>query len=139
MIGPNFVHELEAAGLMGKPISWTTTGDVKKGDLTEEEDAALASVIAAHDPTKAPLSWIKAEAGRRIIEIAEEWKQRNLIAQATLLLAKGPANWSEDDIAAWTAGELIWTQIAQIRAKSDELEAQGCTLDELADDATWAA
>lgn len=138
MIGPNFPYELQEAGLEGKPISWSEGGIVDSSQLSEADKAALNAVLAAHDPTKAPVSWIKAEAGRRIIQVAAEWKQRNLIAQATLLLAKGTANWNEDDQAAWAAGEVIWLQIAKIRQRSDQLEASGCTVAQLDDDATWA-
>lgn len=67
---------------------------------------------------------IKAEAMRRILAICPEWKQRNLLAQATVLLRKDVANWTPDDQAAWNAGEAIWQRIAAIRAASDTMEAE---------------
>jgi len=67
---------------------------------------------------------IKTEANRRIIEIVPEWKQRNLTAQAAQM-AKQVADGTPltvEQQAAWDAGEAIWTKVAAIRAKSDELE-----------------
>ena len=66
---------------------------------------------------------VKAEAGRRIVAICPEWKQRNLTAQAAQLAKKGEANWTPEETAAWAAGEVIWNQIAAIRAASDVIEA----------------
>jgi hypothetical protein len=66
---------------------------------------------------------VKAEAYRRIIAICPEWKQRNLTAQAAQLAKKGEANWTPEEAAAWAAGEVIWNQIAAIRAASDVIEA----------------
>ena len=71
----------------------------------------------------ATVEMVKAEAGRRIIAICPEWKQRNLTAQAVQLAKKGEANWTPEEQAAWDAGEALWNQIAAIRAKSDLLEA----------------
>jgi len=70
----------------------------------------------------ATVEMVKAEAGRRIIVICPEWKQRNLTAQAAQLAKKGEANWTPEEQAAWDAGEALWNQIAAIRAKSDLLE-----------------
>lgn len=66
---------------------------------------------------------VKTEAGRRIVAICPEWKQRNLTAQAAQLAKKGQANWTPEEQAAWDAGEALWNQIAAIRTKSDLLEA----------------
>lgn len=74
------------------------------------------------DPERARediISRIKDKAYTDIIAIAPEWKQRNLTAQATLLLRKGEANWTPAEQAAWVAGEAVWIQIASIRAASD--------------------
>lgn len=67
---------------------------------------------------------IKNEASRRILLICPEWKQRNLIAQASILLEKGPENWSVDDRKSWGDGKLIWERINSIRTKSNELEVE---------------
>ena len=82
---------------------------------------------------------VKAEAGRRIVAICPEWRQRNLTAQATQLLRKGEVNWSSEEAAAWAAGQAIWDQIAAIRARSDEIEAMDPIPADFRDDAYWAA
>ena len=80
---------------------------------------------------------VKAEAARRILEICPEWKQRNLTEQAAILAKKGEANWTPEEQAAWDAGEVIWTQIAIIRAKSDALEAMDPIPTDFKDDSYW--
>ena len=66
---------------------------------------------------------VKAEAEARILAIVPEWRQRNLLAQATILAEKGRSNWTAQELAAWTAGEAIWGQVAAIRTASDLIEA----------------
>ena len=68
------------------------------------------------------INTIKQEAGRRIVAIIPEWKQRNLTAQAAQLAEKGRANWTVEELATWDAGQAIWDQVAAIRATSDALE-----------------
>jgi hypothetical protein len=51
-IGPNFGNEFIAAGLGGTPVAWTSEGEFfNREQLTEEQNATLDGVIAAHDPT----------------------------------------------------------------------------------------
>lgn len=71
---------------------------------------------------------IKNEAGRRIIEIVPEWKQRNLTAQAAQLAEKGRDNWTEDELASWNAGFALWGKVAYVRSVSDILEAEVDTM-----------
>ena len=71
----------------------------------------------------ATVEMVKAEAGRRIIAICPEWKQRNLTAQAAQLAKKGEANWTPEEADAWAAGEAIWDEIVAVRAASDRIEA----------------
>ena len=53
-IGPRFLEELEAAGLVGLPFSWGDDGDVQGWDnLTAEQSVLLKGVVDAHDPTLA--------------------------------------------------------------------------------------
>lgn len=79
---------------------------------------ADASIIAARI-----LNDVKARTMSQILALCPEWKQRNLTAQAAVLVKKGVQNWTADDQAAWDAGEAIWSQIAALRAASDILEA----------------
>ena len=80
---------------------------------------------------------IKAEAYRRIVAIVPEWRQRNLLAQASLLAEKGRDNWSTAETAAWEAGEAVWSQVAAIRAASDVLEAMEEIPADFTDDSYW--
>jgi hypothetical protein len=80
---------------------------------------------------------VKDEAYRRIIAIVPEWKQRNLTAQASQLAEKGRANWTAEELAAWNAGQVIWDQVAAIRAKSDALEAMSPIPVDYKDDRWW--
>ena len=90
-------------------------------------------------PAPRPID-IKAEALRRILAIAPDWKQRNLIAQAAEFAIKlaegGTLTAAEQDKRA--AGEAIWSQIKSIRAASDELEAMNPIPDDFAsNEAHW--
>jgi hypothetical protein len=105
------------------PATQTRTGPVNEVQadrvvstytVTDKDDAVLIALRQSET---------KAEAYRRIIAIVPEWKQRNLTAQATLLLKIGTANWTQEQQSAWDAGAAIWEQVATIRAKSDALES----------------
>lgn len=80
---------------------------------------------------------VKAEAMRRILAVAPEWKQRNLTAQAAILAKIGEANWTTEQAAAWAAGEAVWSAVAAIRAASDVIEALDPIPQDYADDARW--
>ena len=80
---------------------------------------------------------VKREAYRRIIAICPEWKQRNLLAQASILNDKGRSNWTSDELEAWNAGEAIWTQIKAIREDSDTLEAMDPIPSDFDSDEYW--
>jgi hypothetical protein len=86
------------------------------------EEAARADLVAA----------TKAEAGRRILAILPEFKQRNLLARGLELHAKGPATWSEAEQAEWAAGNSLWARIKAIRARCDALEAAIAAMDQAA-------
>lgn len=82
---------------------------------------------------------VKAEAGRRIVEIVPEWKQRNLTARGTkfaLRLAQGDTL-SVADQAELAAGEAIWAQVEAIRDASDLIEAMDPIPADYADNKHW--
>lgn len=82
---------------------------------------------------------IKDEASRRIVQIAPDWKQRNLTAQA-VILAKQVADGtplSPEQQAAWDAGEALWARIAAIRVRSNEIEAMEPIPLDAFDDSYW--
>jgi len=90
-------------------------------------------------PEPAPITaqQVKDEAYRRVITICPEWKQRNLTAQASILAEKGRDNWTTEELAAWEAGEAIWSEISAIRAKSDELELMDPIPQDYTEDKWW--
>ena len=72
------------------------------------------------DPT---VDQVKAEAARRVLEVAPEWRQRNLAARMAELFLKGVQNWTAEEQAEVDAGQAVWDQIKCIRAASNALEA----------------
>lgn len=80
---------------------------------------------------------VKAEAQRRILALAPEWKQRNLTAQAAILSKKGEAKWTADEQARWDAGEALWNQIKAIRDASDVIEEMNPIPGDLENDVYW--
>ncbi len=77
---------------------------------------------------------VKAEAGRRILAIMPEWRQRNVIADL-----------SSSNSDTKTAAETEWAKVTAIRTKSNEIEASiGSMSDEeivnfdASDDAHWS-
>ena len=53
VLGQTFASEIVAAGLGGLPFSWQPDGGISgRENLTTAENAALDTVIAAHDPAK---------------------------------------------------------------------------------------
>jgi hypothetical protein len=67
---------------------------------------------------------IKAEAGRRILTVAPEWKQRNLIARSIELRdILDSRALTVDEQAEKDSSAAIWNIIKSIRAHSGELES----------------
>jgi hypothetical protein len=55
-LGPTFADETIAAGLGGLQFAWGPTDEdiIGRENLTDEENATLDEVIAAHDPAQLP-------------------------------------------------------------------------------------
>src|SRR5262245_35699982 len=78
-IGPNFIYELQAAGLAALPIAWDAEGTIHGREaLTAAQNRALDAVLAAHDPNKTLLphsisrrQFFQAAAARGMITQAE--------------------------------------------------------------------
>ena len=82
------------------------------------------------------INQIKQEANERILAIASEVKQRNLLAHSvemerTYRLAETP---TAEQLATADAAEIIWTSIKAIRAHSNAMESSIGEAVEL----TWA-
>jgi|TARA_R100001530_G_scaffold33102_1_gene26019 hypothetical protein len=136
------------------PVTQVRTGPTgcNIGDAVPVGADEVTGVYALRDKTQQEVDVdreqavirIKAEAGRRILLIVPEWKQRNLLSEAVVLLDKGRAQWTPEEVAMWAVGEVMWLQAKAIRAKSDELESQvatmsaeGLALFDTSKDAVW--
>lgn len=81
----------------------------------------------------AKIKAIKQQARLRISDIAQPWKQRNLLARGLELQHQGPDTWSAEEIAESDTIKAIWTNIKAVRSQSDNLEAQVEATIEIAD------
>lgn len=105
--------------------------------VEEAEAEILAGMEELAGPAKPTADDIKAEASRRILAIAPEWRQRNALARALQLQERLNAGetLTPDQEAERQALHALWASINAIRARSDELEQ---TLpDDYMDDARW--
>lgn len=80
---------------------------------------------------------VKREASKRILSIAPEWKQRNMLARSAELLRIGEANLTQEQRDEVLAIELIWETVQMIRAKSDIIEAMDPIPPDYTDDTYW--
>ena len=81
--------------------------------------------VAAYDD--ALRNSIKLEAQRRILEIAPDWKQRNMAIRMAQLAAIGVNNWTSDEHTEYSTYETLWKKIEHIRSRSNMLEESLCT------------
>lgn len=119
--------------------------DGDKGPLTAAVGAAVAAWIDAgepldpHVPFQPTAEQIKKEAERRILEIAPEWRQRNMTAAGVAMLAKmvdGTALTADEETAK-AAYLATWNQIEAIRARSGAIEAMDPIPADYRDDRHW--
>ena len=82
---------------------------------------------------------VKDEAAQRILEIAPEWKQRNMNAQATVLLQSRVLNgsWTEAEQAQSDTLNAVWAAVVAIRTASDKLEVMMPIPLDYANDKYW--
>jgi len=85
----------------------------------------------------AAISAVKHEASRRILSIAPDYKQRNMLARSAELLRIGEANLTQEQRDEVLAIELIWETVQMIRAKSDIIEAMDPIPPDYTDDTYW--
>ena len=138
-------NQSEAKKLSLPKVSTAPRPDVDAGQVavrddmpTEQGDGSWRFEWAVERMSDAQIiKGIKAEAHRRITAIVPEWKQRNLLAQASLLAEKGRANWTTAETAAWEAGEAVWAQVEAIRAASNALEEMSPLPTDFTDDNYW--
>ena len=104
---------------------------LKNGQIIEVPDSDFPP------PPPPTAGMVKKEASRRILAIAPEYKQRNMLSRSAELLRIGEANWTTEQQTEVTQMEEIWNQIKTIRTRSNELEAQDPIPVDYADDIYW--
>lgn len=83
---------------------------------------------------------VKAEAARRILVIAPEWRQRNLTARGVELTnTRHDREWTAAERAEADAISAVWAEIAAVRAASDAIEAMDPIPQDFTDDSHWSA
>lgn len=80
---------------------------------------------------------IKEIAKSKILSILPEEKQRNLLAQATILSKIKEENWTPEQKIAWAQGEITWGKIAAIRMASNIIENMDPLPDNVGDKSLW--
>ena len=132
-ISISFSDELEAMGLPREFQDTTRRiidGKVSKGhpraigiDVDESRRADVQAVIDAHVPdfghVATKIAETKAEAGRRILTILPDWKQRNYTARAIEKVASGEVGDDE-----WNEMQAVWRKVNAVRTASDVIEAE---------------
>jgi hypothetical protein len=120
--------------------------DLIKDDWVEcqkREDGTYArsyNLDGTPEPDPEPtVNQIKAEAGKRIVAICPEWKQRNYIATDltyTKIIQDGGTLTTEQE-SDRAEIESVWESIQSIRTKSDEIEAMTPIPADFKDDSYW--
>ena len=120
--------------------------DLIKDDWVEcqkREDGTYArsyNLDGTPEPDPEPtVNQIKAEAGKRIVAICPEWKQRNYIATDltyTKIIQDGGTLTTEQE-SDRAEIESVWESIQSIRTKSDEIEAMSPIPADYTDDSYW--
>jgi len=80
---------------------------------------------------------VKREASKRILGIAPDYKQRNMLARSVEFLRIGEANLTQEQRDEVLAMELIWETIQIIRARSDAIESMQPIPPDYTDDKYW--
>jgi|DEB0MinimDraft_10_1074344.scaffolds.fasta_scaffold16175_2 hypothetical protein len=99
--------------------------------VVEPTDEQLSNITEEEGLIEGIILQIKTEANKRIVAAYPEWKQRNHIAavidiqnkELIALKANTTYTLSADELAIVAAAQAAKTEIFNIRAKSDELEA----------------
>jgi len=84
---------------------------------------------------------IKIEAGKRIVRMAPEWKQRNAMARglefARKMIRNGPNALTPEEDAEEAAMDTLWMEVKRLRAVSDQLEAMDPPPQDFDNDRHW--
>ena len=80
---------------------------------------------------------VKAEAGRRIIVLCPDWKQRNMIIRYAELLSKPLESLSVLEQSELEEIQKVFAEIVNLRNKSDDLELMNPIPSDYRDDKYW--
>lgn len=107
-------------------------------EISDRESDEITSTRTHH------LKAVKEEAGRRILAIAPDWKQRNYIARSLDFLRKRENNLTQSELEELNVMDQFWSLVKSIRLTSNQLESsiESMTGEQLkafnpADDANW--
>ena len=111
-------------------LAWFLTDDdfpegffVKQGPMTgySKKFDELSLVDARLDTLK---QCVKDLASKKILALAPEWKQRNMMATGLALLNKGKENWTAEETAVVAQIDAAWAALKTIRDASNAIEAE---------------
>jgi len=103
---------------------------LKNGQILEVPDWTPPQLIPTADQ-------VKQEAARRILAIAPDYRQRNMLARTAELLRIGEANLTQSQRDEVLAIERVWETIQMIRVRSDAIEAMDPIPSDYAADKYW--
>ena len=115
----------------GEPPDYDPAWQTRSGPVAVADGAGwraewTVAGRALEEVQAARLEAVRAEAGRRILAVAPEFRQRNLTARAVEIVMEhgaDPADWPGEVQAEVAAGMAVWAAIKAIRAASDVAEA----------------
>lgn len=101
----------------------------RDGVWVSDNDAAVQAIIDSYDPLPPyraeKIEEIKKEANRRILQIAPEWKQRNILARMTELVdARSGRALTDSEQTEMDSAKSLWADIQNVRQASDDIEAE---------------
>ncbi len=100
-----------------------------EGDIYQHTET-IKSIIAAHAPDYGNIARkvaeIKAEASKRILDIAPIWKQVNMLVFAADMSGKklGNNSLTKEEQDKLDGMEVLWDTIKKLRSASDTIEAE---------------
>jgi hypothetical protein len=119
---------------MSKILTWVDDGKGGQRKLIRDvEPEDQVEVIVKPE-------WVKKEAERRILNIMDRDKQRNVMAKGLqMVIEHGPdvSLWPPEEQARAAATLTVWVQIEAIRAASNLIEAMNPVPNDFRDDKYW--
>jgi len=134
-IGQYFAAELEAAGLGGLPISWTSAGVVIGRELlTAPQRDALDAVIAAHDPQRLHLGDYRSAIQAHVDATARSRDYDSGVSCTSWVASTNPV-WAAEAQAFVAWRDAVWayayTELAKVEAGQREQPNVAALLAEL--------